>query len=68
MGDSGSLLVLIDDHFQYNLNTTGYLADTDNDGKGGSADMYFFQSCVKVEYISSPGVVVGLENAIMESR
>ncbi|HXJ55742.1 MAG TPA: hypothetical protein VNU68_03665, partial [Verrucomicrobiae bacterium] len=68
VGDVGGYMALIDHHFQYNLNTTGYLKDTDNDGKGSANDAYYFQSCVKVEYLSSPGVVVGQENVILESR
>jgi len=67
-GDAGNRMVLVDHHFQYNLNTTGYLSDTDNDGKGGESDKYYFQSLVRVEYLANPGIVVGLENVIMESK
>jgi hypothetical protein len=66
-GDAGGRMVLADHHFQYNLNTTGFKADTDNDGKSGN-DAYFFMSTVKVEYLANPGVVVGLENAVLESK
>jgi hypothetical protein len=61
MGDPGSLMQLIDHHFQYNLDTTGYESNTINNATR------FFQSCVEVEYLSNPGIVVGRENAILES-
>ncbi len=47
--------------FQYNLNTTGYQAHT-------IGSNLFFRSCVWVEYNSSPGVPVGMEDAILESQ
>ena len=28
----------------------------------------FFQSVVRVEYLANPGVIVGLENVILESK
>jgi hypothetical protein len=62
VGDAGSLMQLIDHHFQYNLKTTGYEPGTINDA------LKFFRSCVHVEYLSTPGVNVGQEDAILESR
>jgi len=66
-GDVGGRMVLVDHHFHYNLNTTGFRADTDNDGKSKN-DAYYFMSTVRVEFLSNPGVVIGLENAVLESK
>jgi hypothetical protein len=66
-GDTGGRMVLTDHQFHYNLKTTGYRTDTDNDGKG-SNDLFYFQTSVRVEYLSDPGIVVGQENVILESR
>jgi hypothetical protein len=46
--------------FQYNLNTTGFQAGTMNTTR-------FFRACAWVEYNSSPGVPVGMEDVILES-
>jgi len=62
VGDAGSLMELIDHHFQYNLKTTGYTPGTLNNPNR------FFRSCVRVEYLSAPGLTVGAEDAILESR
>jgi hypothetical protein len=61
-GNPGSLMNLIDHHFQYNLVTKGYEAGTINSATK------FFQSLVTVEYLSNPGIVVGRENVILESK
>ncbi|HXJ56015.1 MAG TPA: immunoglobulin-like domain-containing protein, partial [Verrucomicrobiae bacterium] len=62
VGDPGSRLVLVDHHFQYNLKTTGYDAGTIK------SNAKFFQSVVRVEYLANPGVTVGQENVILESK
>jgi hypothetical protein len=62
VGDAGSRMVLLDHHFQYNLKTTGYEAGT------MKSTSKFFQSVVRVEYLANPGVIVGQENVILESR
>jgi hypothetical protein len=68
VGGVGNLMMLSGGAYQYNLMTNGYEADTDNDGTGGARDMDFFQSLVWVEYNAVPGVDVGRENLILESR
>ena len=68
VGGVGNLMVLSGGTYQYNLNTSGYEADTDNDGAGGVRDLDFFQSLVWVEYNAVPGVDVGRENLILESK
>ena len=65
---AGNLMLLSGGTYQYNLNTSGYEADTDNDGTGGARDLDFFQSLVSVEYNAVPGVDVGRENLILESK
>ena len=61
VGSPGSIMVLNCCRFQYNLDTTTYEAMTSSNDK-------FFRSCVWVEYNSSPGVPVGMEDVILESR
>lgn len=48
--------------FRYNLDTTGYQKGMSNNNQ------LFFRSCVWVEYNSSPGVPVGMEDVILKSR
>ncbi|MDX1953414.1 MAG: HYR domain-containing protein [Verrucomicrobiota bacterium] len=61
IGSPGGVMVPINSRFKYNLNTAGF--------PGGSLyTQKFFRSCVWVEYNSSPGVVVGMEDVILESR
>jgi len=62
VGSPGGIMVLNNNgEFQYNLNTRGFQAGTIN------SDL-FFRSCVWVEYNSSPGVPVGMEDVILESH
>lgn len=61
VGSPGGIMVLNNGEFQYNLNTSGFQAGTVN------TDL-FFRSCVWVEYNSSPGVPVGMEDVILESK
>jgi hypothetical protein len=61
VGSPGGIMVLNCGEFQYYLNTSGFQAHTINSN-------LFFRSCVWVEYNSSPGVPVGLEDVILESR
>jgi hypothetical protein len=68
VGGVGNLMMLSGGTYQYNLMTTGYEGDTDNDGAGGAKDLDFFQSLVSVEYNAVPGVDVGRENLILESK
>ena len=59
-GDLGGIMVPTGGNFQYCLDTTGYESGTMNNSK-------FFRSCVWVEYNSSPGIPVGMEDVIFES-
>ena len=61
VGSPGSIMVLNNGEFQYNLDTTGFQAGT-------TGTDLFFRSCVWVEYNSSPGVPVGMEDVILESK
>jgi hypothetical protein len=61
VGSAGGTMVLTGNKFQYNLDTTGY-------PKGTDANPTFFRSHVTVEYNSAPGVVVGEEDALLESK
>jgi len=47
---------------EYNLNTKGYEPGTIN-----SANK-FFRSVVRVEFLSAPGIIVGQEDVILESK
>ena len=60
-GSAGGIMVPYGGTFQYVLNTSNYEAQTINNSK-------FFRSCVWVEYNSSPGVPVGMEDVVLESR
>lgn len=61
VGSPGGIMVLSGGKFRFNLDTTGYEGGTMNDNR-------FFRSCVWVDYNSSPGVPVGLEDVVLESR
>lgn len=61
VGSAGGIMVPKNGEFQYNLDTSGFQAGT------VGTDI-FFRSCVWVEYNSSPGVPVGMEDVILESR
>jgi hypothetical protein len=61
VGNAGGLMIPVGDHFQYNLDTTGYAAGTVNDER-------FYRSAVTVEWVSAPGLVVGGEDALLESK
>jgi len=61
VGSPGGIMVLNCGEFQYYLNTSGYQAGTANSN-------LFFRSCVWVEYNSSPGVPVGMEDVILDSK
>jgi uncharacterized repeat protein (TIGR03803 family) len=63
VGGVGNLMVLSNGTYQYNLATTGYEA-----GTSSGRNLDFFQSLVWVEYNAVPGVDVGRENVILESR
>jgi hypothetical protein len=60
-GSSGGVMVLSGNHFQYNLDTAGYPAGTLNNSQ-------FFRSHITVEYNTNPGIVVGEEDALLESE
>ncbi len=57
----GGIMVPCNGSFQYVLDTRNYDAHTINNSK-------FFRSCVWVEYNSSPGVPVGMEDVVLESK
>lgn len=61
IGSPGGIMVPNNGEFQYNLCTSGYPTGTLN------TDV-FFRSCVWVEYNSSPGVPVGMEDVILQSQ
>jgi hypothetical protein len=67
VGGTGGLMTLLDGHYQYNLKTTGFLADTDNDGKSSANDVYYYRSVVEVKDAVT-GVVIGREDALLETR
>jgi len=60
-GDPGGVLELTGHHYQYNLKTTGYEEGTVDNSK-------FFRSVISVEYNWAPGVKVGIEDVILESK
>lgn len=62
VGDPESRLVLTGNHFQYNLDTDGFEAGTIDD------PIRFFRVQVTVEYNTEPLVVVGEEDALLESK
>jgi hypothetical protein len=61
VGTPGGIMVPIGPRFQYVLDTQGYEANTINNSR-------FFRSCVWVDYNTSPGIPVGMEDVILESR
>lgn len=61
VGSPGGIMVPGGGQFRYTLNTAGYEAGTVNGPR-------FFRSCVWVEYNTSPGIPVGMEDVILESR
>jgi hypothetical protein len=61
VGNPGGIMVPYCGKFQYYLDTKAYETGTVNNDR-------FFRSCVWVEYNSSPGVPVGLEDVILESK
>jgi hypothetical protein len=60
-GTPGSVMVPWGNAFQYILDTHGFEANTASNSK-------FFRCCVWVDYNSSPGVPVGMEDVVLESR
>ena len=61
VGSPGSIMVWVNHHFEYNLDTTGYESGTIYNTKS-------FRSCVWVEYKTAPGVCAGIEDIFMESK
>ena len=66
IGSPGGIMVPVPgcrsaSYFEYNLDTTGFEAGTVNNNK-------FFRSCVWVEYNTSPGIPVGMEDVLLESQ
>ncbi|HEY1790238.1 MAG TPA: hypothetical protein VGJ73_18985, partial [Verrucomicrobiae bacterium] len=57
----GCVMVPSNGEFIYNLNTSGYPSHTLNSS-------IFFRSCAWVEYNSSPGVPVGMEDVVLQSQ
>jgi hypothetical protein len=62
VGEPESVMVLMGDHFQYNLDTDGLETGTFSDPNR------FFRVLVNVEYNTDPGIVVGTEDALLESK
>lgn len=60
-GTPGGIMVPSGGEFQYILDTTGYQSNT-------VSTSVFFRSCVWVEYNSSPGVPVGMEDVVLQSN
>jgi hypothetical protein len=60
-GTPGCIMVPCNGTFQYTLNTAGYPSGTVNTST-------FFRTCVWVDYNSSPGVPVGMEDVLLQSR
>lgn len=60
-GTPGCIMVPCNGTFRYTLNTAGYPSGTLNTSK-------FFRACVWVDYNSSPGVPVGMEDVLLQSR
>ncbi len=61
VGSPGGIMVLNCCEFEYDLNTTGFESGTANNNR-------FFRSCVWVDYNSSPGIPVGMEDVILENK
>jgi hypothetical protein len=62
LGDSGGILVLTGNKFQYNLNTSGYQPGT------VSTQNKWFRMLVNVYYNNAPTISVGAEDASFESK
>jgi hypothetical protein len=60
-GDVGSTMVLVDGMYKYNLKTTGY-------DSGTFSNTNFYDSVVSVSYSATPSLVVGQEDARLESK
>jgi hypothetical protein len=60
-GTPGCIMVPCNGTFQYTLNTAGYPARTVNTST-------FFRACVWVDYNTSPGVPVGMEDVLLQSQ
>lgn len=61
IGTPGGIMVPSHGTFNYILDTRGYDGSTINNSR-------FFRCCVWVDYNSSPGVPVGMEDVVLESR
>jgi hypothetical protein len=59
IGDGGGLMVLVDGHYQFNLQTNG----TDYTPGG-----HLYQSLVTVWYKAAPALTVGQGSAVLQSR
>ena len=60
-GDAGGLMVLVDGKYKYNLKTTGY-------DSGTVYSSGFYDAVVSVNYSSNTSIVVGQEDARLESK
>ena len=61
-GSAGGIMVPTGGSFQYILNTRNY------EGQTLASNGKFFRSCVGLNTTSSPGVPVGLEDVVLESK
>jgi len=61
VGSPGAIMVPNGGAFRYVLDTHGYESKTVNNSK-------FFRSCVWVDYNTSPGIPVGMEDVVLESK
>lgn len=61
VGSPGAIMAPVNGTFQYLLDTSGYPSGT----VGTST---FFRACAWVEYNSSPGVPVGMEDVLLQSQ
>jgi len=62
VGDAESTMVLNGNHFQYNLDTDGFDTGTIND------PTIFFRIHVTAEFNTDPTIIVGEEDALLESK
>jgi hypothetical protein len=62
IGDPETTMVLLGNHFQYNLDTAGFDTGTIDDPNR------FFRVHVTAEFNTDPGIVVGEEDALLESK
>ena len=60
-GTPGCIMVPCNGEFQYTLNTLGFPSRTVNTST-------FFRSCVWVDYNTSPGIPVGMEDVVLQSQ